>query len=118
MAVSSANSNPVTVTSGVPQGSVLGPFLFLIYYVDGLTNIPLSGGSLVLFADDLLLHKVIHTTYDFQALQEDVNSLTKWIGDHNLSLNVRKCKSLLVSRKHTLLSGQSVQIRDEPSEKI
>ena len=60
----------------------------------------------------------IATTYDFQALQEDVNSLTKWIGDHNLSLNVRKCKSLLVSRKHTFLSGQSVQIGDEPLEKV
>ena len=75
--VSGANSNPVIVTSGVPQGSVLGPFLFLIIIIDGLTNIPLSGGSLVLFADDLLLHKVIHTTYDFQALQEDVNSMDR-----------------------------------------
>ena len=51
----------IVLTSGVPQDSILRPFLFLIY-VDGLTDIPLSGGSLVLFADDLLLHKIIRTT--------------------------------------------------------
>ena len=83
-------------------------------YGPGLTNTVPPLGSLVLFADDLLLHKVIHTTYDFQALQEDVNSLTKWIGDHNLSLNVRKCKSLhvCVKKAYTFLSGQSVLIRE------
>ena len=39
--------------------SVLGPLLFLVY-IDGLTGLQLKGGSLTMFADDLLLHKVVH----------------------------------------------------------
>ena len=54
------NSTPVDVISGVPQGSVLGPTLFLIY-IDGLAEIPLTGGSLSMFADDILLYKVVRS---------------------------------------------------------
>ena len=103
--VSGVNSVPVSVTSGVPQGSVLGPLLFLIY-VDSLTSIPLSGGSLVLFADDILLYKVVYCFENYLALQEDVHSLANWISNQNLTLNVCKCKSLLVSRKHSYLCSQ------------
>ena len=108
--VSGAYSATVDVTSGVPQGSVLGPLLFLIY-VDGLAEMPMHGGSLIMFADDALLYKVVQSITDFQDLQSDVSSFVQWTADHDLKLKVKKCKSLLLSRRrvpvctHTIVSG-------------
>jgi hypothetical protein len=96
--VAGATSPPCHVLSGVPQGSVLGPLLFLVY-IDGLTELQLNGGSLTMFADDLLLHKAIYSTEDYLRIQEDVNTLAQWLTDYKLTLNVKKCKSMLISRK-------------------
>ena len=56
--VNGETSITLPVTSGVPQGSVLGPLLFLIY-INGLCSVQLSDGTLILFADDLLLYRPI-----------------------------------------------------------
>ena len=112
-----AKSPPTDVVSGVPQGSVLGPLLFLIY-IDGLAEIPLSGGSLIMFADDVLLYKVIQTLTDFNDLQNDVNMLVQWISDRMLKLNVKKCKSLLVSRRRIPVCSRSVLVNGQPLEKV
>ena len=59
MIINGETSQPVQVISGVPQGSVLGPLLFLIY-IDDITSLPLSEGTkLSLYADDMLLYKTI-----------------------------------------------------------
>ena len=67
------------------------PIIPALICIDGLTSIPLNGGSLVILANDLLLHKVIYPAEHFLTLQEDVDSLANWITVHHLTLNVRKC---------------------------
>lgn len=76
------------VTSGVPQGSVLGPVLFLVY-INDLDNKILS--KLAKFADDTKLCKNVSNLEDAKALQKDLDSLHEWSVDWQMSFNVDKC---------------------------
>ena len=73
--VDGAKSPTYEVTSGVPQGSVLGPTLFLIYINDIVLNVK---SEIRLFADDILLYRTIKNPNDHELLQEDLYTLTKW----------------------------------------
>ena len=117
--VAGTTSSPRHVLSGVPQGSVLGPLLFLVY-IDGLTDLQLKGGSLTMFADDLLLHKAIHSIEDYLHIQEDVNTLAQWLTDYKLTLNVKKCKSMLISRKVSsqISSLPPISLLNSPLDKV
>ena len=88
-------SDPVPVLSGVPQGSVLGPVLFLIFINYLPDNIRLS---VRLIADDCVLYRNINSLTDCQILQEDLNSLAQWETDWQMKFNVAKCHSLRVTR--------------------
>ena len=88
-------SDPVPVLSGVPQGSVLGPVLFLIFINDLPENIR---SSVRLFADDCVLYRNIESPTDCQILQGDLNSLTQWEADWQMKFNVAKCHSMRVTR--------------------
>ena len=88
-------SDPVSVLSSVPQGSVLGPVLFLIFINDLLDNIR---SSVCLFVDDCILYRKTHSLQDCMILQEDLTSLGQWEADWQMQFNVAQCHSMRVTR--------------------
>ena len=92
-------SNPAQVTSGVPQGTVLGPLLFLLYVNDLHNNLK---SSIRLFADDALLYGIASSDVDGDQLQEDLKKLEVWQSKWQMSFNPAKCKTIcLFSNKVT-----------------
>lgn len=92
-----AYSFTYTATSGVPQGSVLGPLLFSIFVNDVCKQIVNS--SFLQYADDIKIFKEIRTISDCKFLQEDINSFSKWCSLNGLLLNSSKTKVMSYSRK-------------------
>ena len=86
------------VTSGVPQGSVVGPLLFLIYIQDMLDKLHCR---VRLFADDSVIYKRITSESDRELLQRDLEMIQKWVTENKLVLNVNKCKVVSFTRKIT-----------------
>ena len=84
-------SNWKSVLSGVPQGSVLGPILFLIY-INDLDNSITS--NVLKFADDTKLFRKVNTDGDKQHLQNDLDRLVKWSEKWQMLFNFGKCKCL------------------------
>ena len=80
-----------SVLSGVPQGSVLGPILFLIYINDLDDSIT---SNVLKFADDTKLFRKVNTDGDKQHLQNDLDSLVKWSDKWQMLFNFGKCKCL------------------------
>jgi len=84
--VNGSQSDWCPVTSGVPQGSVLGPSLFLVYINDFVENL---SSEIRLFADDSILYRDIVTEDDHRILQEDLHRLFYWSNIWQMSFNVQ-----------------------------
>ena len=90
------SSQKADVLSGVPQGTVLGPLLFLVYINDMPAFVK---SKLRLFADDAYLYKVIKAIVDSQLLQTDLDSLQVWEERWDMEFHPKKCKVLTITNK-------------------
>jgi len=101
VALEGASFQPPAVTSGVPQGSILGPLLFLVAF-NGIFSISLSNLSdLTGYADDVIYSRKISSASDFACVTADLASLNCWIRAKGFRLNCAKVKSMLISRKRS-----------------
>ncbi|KAF2354420.1 Reverse transcriptase domain [Trinorchestia longiramus] len=86
-------SDPALVTSGVPQGSVLGPLLFIIYINDLDVGII---SKINKFANDTKLCHRAFTERDRATIQSDLNRLLQWTETWQMSFNIEKCSVMHV----------------------
>ena len=105
-------SRPAEVLSGVPQGTVLGPLLFLIY----INDLPVGLNSKVsLFADDCVVYRPITSSADCESLQKDLKLLEKWSSQWLMTFKPDKCNTIRFSRSRSKteftyrLSGHTLQ---------
>jgi hypothetical protein len=86
-------SSSCLVVSGVPQGSVLGPILFLIY-INDVDSVCKGSSILQLFADDAKLHSRVCVDDRTNFLQLSLDSLSAWADQWQLAININKCSVL------------------------
>ena len=98
--ISGQVSDTTALRSGVPQGSILGPLLFLIYINDIVENIH---STIKLFADDTSLYIIVDTPAIAAAcLNTDINLIHSWAEQWLVTFNPKKTETLLITRKiHT-----------------
>ena len=91
-------SNVLPVYSGVPQGSILGPLLFILF-IDDISDAVSEGTELALYADDTKIWREILCDNDQQILQNDIDSLYKWSIDNMMQFHSDKCKAVRITNK-------------------
>ena len=96
--INNSQSSKIKVTSGVPQGSVLGPTLF-IYFINDLPNTS-SNTPIKIFADDTKVYKGIKNEDDIKELQNTIDEMFEWTQKWLLKFNKEKCKILHLGRNN------------------
>ena len=98
MGSSGTSSQWAPVTSGVPQGSLLGPLLFVIF-INDLPDITNEGVNTALHADDTKIFGAVNCARDCESIQTTLSNMDEWTQVNNINFNASKCKILTVTRK-------------------
>lgn len=115
--VNGYKSETVNISSGVPQGSILGPLLFILYVND--IDRCFQNSHFLMYADDIKIYNVIKNDTDADLLQQDLNRFTKYCLDNKLHLSIPKCQSITFTKnRHTINFKYHLLDKDLKSVKI
>ena len=95
-------SSVMPVTSGVPQGSIIGPLLFVLFINDISGGIN-EGTNILIYADDTKIWREIYVNNDHILLQNDIDYLLDWALRNNIKFHTSKCKVLSFSHSRPSL---------------
>ncbi|XP_075158177.1 uncharacterized protein LOC142231455 [Haematobia irritans] len=96
-------SQAYVASSGVPQGSVLGPLLFVLFINDICSCF--NNSKCLIYADDVKMFFNVSDVSSYRLLQEDIDRVACWVEDNRLPLNVLKCNYLPFTRKNSLINA-------------
>jgi retron-type reverse transcriptase len=98
--IDGVTSNTVSVTSGVPQGTVLGPIIFFLNYINDFLEY-LTHSKLRLFAYDSIIYKEITCLDDCKKLQSDLDAAARWEADWLMAFHPDKYTILTITQNKT-----------------
>ena len=104
------------ITSGVPQGSILGP-LFFVIFINDLPDVVCSDNTIALYADDSKMFRVIDCDEDLIYFQEDLDKLHQWSQRNQMDFNTKKCKIMRITRKQVPFTNR-VHMNDTVLEEV
>ena len=102
--IEQAMSTEATVLSGVPQGSILGPLLFVLF-INDMHSVVSPGTNIALYADDTKIWRTITTEEDSVTLNNDIAALERWASTNCMKFHPKKCKVVSIEHKDRIFSN-------------